>query len=101
MAAKFVGLKSVTTIADEAKRNEDFSDRLYKAEAKCYLGHIQKITESSNWRASAWFLARRYPEEFSEVRKHAETSADGKDLSPAKRKQAVDAILKERFGDAH
>ena len=97
MAARFVGV-SVTTIADEAKRNEDFSDRLNEAEAKCYMVRLGKIHDSKDWRASAWFLARRYPEEFSEVRRQAQTDANGNDLplTAEQRQKAIDAILDER-----
>ena len=76
-----------------------FLDSLTRAEGECYLGHLKKINDSKDWKSSAWFLARKYPEDWAEVKKHAETNPDGQELSPAKRKQAVDAILKERFGD--
>ena len=43
-AAEYVGV-SVTTIADEAKRNEDFSDRLTRAESSCYMRHLQNVSK--------------------------------------------------------
>ena len=64
-AAEYVGV-SVTTIADEAKRNEDFSDRLTRAESSCYMRHLQNVSKAGDkdWRASSFLLERKWPEEF-------------------------------------
>ncbi len=45
----------------------EFSDAIENAEAKCKLFHIRNIKKASNknWRASAWWLEHRYPQDFS------------------------------------
>lgn len=72
-AAKYVGV-AVTTIADEAKRDEAFSDSLLRAESECKMHHIRKIHRAKEWQASAWFMSRRY-EEFRE-KKQGDDDAD-------------------------
>lgn len=96
MAAKFAGT-SVKTILREAARNEKFRIRLNEAETVCYSRHLAKIHTADDWKASAWFLARKWPEEFSEVKRLAETDAKGKGLSPEQRERAIEAILAKRF----
>jgi uncharacterized protein YeaC (DUF1315 family) len=44
-------------------------------------------------------LARKWPEEFAELKKHAETGPDGKALTDEQRQRAIHAALKRRFGD--
>ncbi len=97
MAAHFVGCH-YTTIVDETKRDEEFSARLNEAESKCYAKHLQKILSSDDWRSAAWFMERKFQNEFAKLEKHAFTDSSGHDLTPEQRKAAVDAILEERFG---
>jgi hypothetical protein len=68
-AAAYVAV-SVTTLADEARRNPDFSDRLEQAEATCYIRHLQNVSQAGtkDWKASAFLLERKWPEEFGKTR---------------------------------
>ena len=65
MAAAFVGV-SPTTISNEAKRDPEFAERMQAAEASCYVHHVQNVKRAGkeDWRASAFMLERKYPEEF-------------------------------------
>jgi hypothetical protein len=67
-AAAYVGI-SLTTIADEAKRDEQFSDDLSRAEASSYFRHLQNVSKAGekDWRASAFLLERKWPEEFGKT----------------------------------
>jgi hypothetical protein len=67
-AGEYVGV-SVTTIADEARRDDDFADRLSQAEASCYYRHLQNVSRAGerDWRASAFLMERKWPEEFSKA----------------------------------
>ena len=100
-AAKFVGCHH-QTITDEAKRDEEFADRLTKAEGKAYAGYLTTIATAAkdgDVKAAQWMLARKYPDEFGELRKHAMTDARGRDLTKGERLRAMKAILLERFGE--
>ena len=69
-AAKYIGV-SPTTIRAEAKRDSEFAHGLMRAEAACFMHHLANISRASasDWRASAWFLERKFPEEFSKNRR--------------------------------
>lgn len=49
------------------KRDSEFSEQIRKKEIECKLSHIKNIKEASkkSWQASAWWLERKYKEEFS------------------------------------
>lgn len=64
-AAKLVAV-TVSTIANEARRNPDFFDDLETAEAACKIHHIKKVREAKDWRSSAHMLKVKYPEEYGE-----------------------------------
>ena len=57
----------------------EFFDTIKKAEAVGKLSHIVNITRHSeqSWQASAWFLERRYPEEFRKVDRIESTGING------------------------
>lgn len=60
-ASVYVGLKSRTTIHDEAKRNPEFSNALKRAELDGKLYHLRRIkTGGPTWQSSAWFLERKF-----------------------------------------
>lgn len=96
MAAKAVNV-SVTTIRNEMDRNPEFLDRVREAESSCYRKHLAKIQGSRDWKASAWFLARKWPDEFSEVQKVAQVDSKGNDLTPDQRERAIQSIMETRF----
>ena len=58
-AARYVGC-SHTTIAREAKQNQDFRDRLHAAETQAQLHPLRAIRQAAatHWRAAAWWLER-------------------------------------------
>jgi hypothetical protein len=81
-AADYVGV-STTTIADEAARNPEFASSLKKAEADSYQGRVERIAAAGKkgaWQADAWFLERRYPDEFGkrvEIKQTADETPQG------------------------
>ena len=60
---------STSTIANEADRDPEFLDSLACAEGEGKVAQIRKIAEAGDWRASLAWLARKYPEEWSEQKK--------------------------------
>jgi hypothetical protein len=60
---------SASTIANEADRDSEFLDSLARAEANGKVAQIRKIAESNDGRAAVAWLARKYPEEWSEQKK--------------------------------
>lgn len=59
-----------TTIANEAERDPEFLASLKDAEIDCKLFHLDKIRNAKRdtpWQASAWFLERKWPEEFGKA----------------------------------
>ncbi len=49
--------------ADDSRPElEQFAIDIDQAEAEFAKTHVQKITRSEDWRASAWYLERRFPE---------------------------------------
>ena len=55
----------------------DFGDEVEEATNRSELYHVAKIAQADDWRASAWFLARRFPDRWSEKRS-VEVSTDGR-----------------------
>lgn len=53
-----------STLSAQIAKNEAFSEQVKKAEASGKLRHIRKINKSKAWQSSAWFLERKYPEEY-------------------------------------
>ncbi len=80
-AANRVGCH-VATIYNEAERNKKFAADIAQAESDFELRHTGRIEKASEdikyWRASAWSLERKFPEEYAQRRpgtvtpKHAE-----------------------------
>lgn len=86
IAAAYVGV-SHQTIGAEAERDSEFSTALVRAESDSVIRHlkiIEKAGEGGDWRASAWFLARRFPESWSEHRRYShehDISNDGEAIT--------------------
>lgn len=60
-----VGGVSEDSLANWRRDFSDFSDAIKKAEAECAQRAMKTITgNDSAWQAKAWFLERRFPEEF-------------------------------------
>ena len=70
-AASFVGCH-VMTIYVEARRNKKFAEEIARAESSFEVRHKRRIEAASEnvryWRASAWSLERRFPEEYAKRR---------------------------------
>ncbi len=68
MAARYVGC-SPATIQRTAQRDSAFAEQLRKAECKAQIGYMKSIQAAARkeqyWRAAAWALERRNPEEFA------------------------------------
>src|SRR5688572_21466598 len=62
-AARFIGC-SHNTILNTARRDPAFAQRLRAAPIEGEANHVEIIRRAGHqsWRASAWFLERRYPE---------------------------------------
>ena len=55
----------------------EFVDEVEEATNRSELYHVAKIAQADDWRSSAWFLARRFPERWGEKRS-IEVSTDGR-----------------------
>jgi len=64
-AAKYVGVDPATIIREE-QADEAFRNSLTHAEATSYKNHIMNVSKAGqdDWRASAWFLERKFHQEF-------------------------------------
>jgi len=67
-AAKYVGC-APATIGNTAHRDPDFAAQLENAESKAEIGYMKNIRKAANkeqyWRAAAWALERKYPNEYA------------------------------------
>lgn len=63
-ACTIAGISQVTLIS--WKKDIDFLEKIEKAKTENKAGLIQLILKAAkkNWTAAAWFLERKYPEEF-------------------------------------
>ena len=66
-AAKYVN-SSVERIGEEMLRDPRFGADVRRAEAGCELGHMRCVQQATRqegpWRASVWWLERRFPERY-------------------------------------
>lgn len=63
-AADMTGI-AASTLHNALERDADFSERVKKAEVRGKLRHLEAIANSDAWQASAWFLERKYPDEYA------------------------------------
>ncbi len=67
-AARYVDC-AVSTIANTAGRDPDFAAQLGKAEQQAEIGYVKSIQKAAKkeqyWRAAAWALERRNPQDFA------------------------------------
>ena len=71
-AADYVGCHP-STIKRETERDEPFAAEIRRRETSAEIGFVRNIQDAAqkgqNWRAAAWLLERRYPDNFG-PRKH-------------------------------
>jgi len=67
-AARYVGC-ATSTIQNTALRDAAFADELRRAEYKSEIGYLKSIQNAAKqekyWRAAAWALERRNPQDFA------------------------------------
>lgn len=63
-AADVVGVGR-STLHYAIERNPTFGEQVKKAEVAGKLHHLRVIANSDAWQSSAWFLERKYPDEFA------------------------------------
>lgn len=58
---------SEDTLSLWKRKDSDFSEQIRQKEIECKLSHIKNIKEASKktWQASAWWLERKFKDEFS------------------------------------
>lgn len=105
LAAAYGGV-SEDTLARWRARYADFAEMLREAEgvgAIGWLARIEQAAKSGDWRAAAWKLERRYPEQYGrtvsdhrhkhEVKSEAERLADELGLTAAEVLAEAEAIV--------
>jgi len=77
-AAGYVGC-SPSTITNEIQRDKLFAAEIERRERSAEIGYARNIQDAAkdarNWRAAAWFLERRYPDDFGSRTHGAVTAA--------------------------
>jgi len=67
VAAAYVGC-SPTTIRNTAQRDPEFAERLRQAEHQAEIGYLRTIQKAGKepkyWRAAAWALERKNPDDY-------------------------------------
>ena len=66
-AAKYAGIGE-NTLGDWLRRFRDFRDLIEKAESEAIVRHVANIAKAAadgQWTASAWWLERRYPQDYA------------------------------------
>lgn len=61
------------TFYQKAKTIPEFKERWERSEARCRIANVQRIQLAASrgtWQASAWWLERKYPEEYAERFRH-------------------------------
>jgi len=72
-----------STFLDWLENKAEFSESVKKAEEiggdRIKDAQIQKILTNDSWQSAAWWLERRYPEQFAK-REHHDHTTDGKSM---------------------
>jgi len=82
-AANYVGC-SVSTIQNTAERDPKFAEELRRAESRAEITFLQAIQKAArderHWRAAAWVLERKCPEQYGRRKADTLTIGQVKDL---------------------
>lgn len=86
------------TLYEWLKTKPDFSAALEKAEAsgeETRLHRIEQAAKKGEWQADAWWLERRYPDEWGRRERHDVTMSGSLDMRQVVRntQAALDAVL--------
>ena len=92
---------SEDTLSLWKRDNSDFSEQIRQKEIECKRKHIKNIEKASEktWQASAWFLERKYKNEFSVKSNDYEISEELK-VSMDKSRSMFDAILAKKMSSS-
>lgn len=63
-AAVLAGI-SVSTFHEWDNKHSEFSEALIAAKLRGKAHHIKKIKKADQWQSSAWYLERKFPDEFA------------------------------------
>ena len=79
------------------------AESLKKAEAKFKAFHLGNITKSasSDWKASAWILERKFPKEFARIDRNAVVLSADDGMLPKVLEVIADMNKKEEVKDDH
>jgi hypothetical protein len=84
VAARYVAC-APSTITRTAQRDPEFAAQLARAEQMAEINLLRAVTEAAkdpkHWRAAAWFLERRNPEDFAPHPPHLATDIEVSDLA--------------------
>lgn len=89
-AAAVAGINQ-DTLTDWMKKYSDFSEAIKEAEGRAVIGRLARIrqAEPDHWQAAAWWLERKYPQEFGKtVEEKQHTGKDGAPLEIVFRRTA-------------
>ena len=97
IAAQAAGI-SESTFFNWKNQHPDFADAIEQAQAEScvfYLGIIQEAAKTT-WQAAAWFLERRFPEDFARpaVQKTIQINLTAADLARMTDQELDDLIAK-------
>lgn len=97
MAARLIGISN-SALRDLMKRDHSFALSVRESEATAYQTWLRKMRDADDWRAAAWMLKMKHPDEFSEVKKVAQTDSKGRDVDPETRKRLVESVIRRKLG---
>lgn len=92
-AAEYCGV-TVQNIHDAGKWDPDFGEELVKADAAGKVHHLKRIREAKAWQASAWFLERKYPQEYGRFTRLEHTGKEGGPIQTEEKADRLAAFLR-------
>ena len=99
-AASYVGC-AVSTIQNTADRDPEFAERLQQAECQSEIAHLKSIQQAArkeqHWRAAAWTLERKNPEDFARRGPDVITAEEVKDVLAELARIVIDEVPVARY----
>ncbi|MEY2640856.1 MAG: hypothetical protein RL150_249 [Candidatus Parcubacteria bacterium] len=92
---------SEDTLSLWKRQNSDFSEQIRQKEIECKRRHIKNIEKASekSWQASAWWLERKYKNEFSQRVESQEISEELRE-SMDRSKKMFDEMFAQKIAKA-